>query len=102
MYYGNSGLCGPPLQRNCSGSGTLEHGHGNNQHESEKDSDSAFFYYGLGSGFEMVLLVLFCVLLFKKAWRIAYFLLVDLMYDKAFVFLVVTWSRLARRNTSRN
>jgi len=102
MYYGNSGLCGPPLQRNCSGNGTPEHGHGNNQQESEKDSDSAFFYYGLGSGFEMVLLVLFCVLLFKKSWRIAYFLLVDLVYDKAFVFLVVTWSRLARRNTSRN
>jgi Leucine-rich repeat (LRR) protein len=50
MYYGNSGLCGPPLQRNCSGSGTLEHGHGNNQHESEKDSDSAFFTMDLGQG----------------------------------------------------
>jgi hypothetical protein len=72
---------------NCPEKRAPEHG---NQQESEKDPDSVIFY-GLESGFVVVFWVVFCVLLFKKAWRVAYFSLVDLVYDKLNVFVVVIW-----------
>ncbi|WVZ51114.1 LOW QUALITY PROTEIN: hypothetical protein U9M48_002291 [Paspalum notatum var. saurae] len=72
MYDGNFGLCGPPLDRNCSGSKLPE------------------------SGLMAGLWVVFCALLFKKTWRrIAYFRLFDEIYDKVYVFASVTWGRLA-------
>ncbi|TVU37188.1 hypothetical protein EJB05_10491 [Eragrostis curvula] len=75
MYDGNNGLCGPPLDRNCSGIKQPEQG---NQKASEEDSvETMFFYLGLGSGFTVGLWIVFCTILFKKTWRIAYFRLFD-------------------------
>ncbi|GJN25355.1 hypothetical protein PR202_gb13174 [Eleusine coracana subsp. coracana] len=82
MYDGNNGLCGPPLQVNCSGS--IEPGYGK-QSASEKDSESTFFYFGLCSGFTVGLWVVMCALLFKKTWRICYYHIFDRAYDRVFV-----------------
>ncbi|CAL4980065.1 unnamed protein product [Urochloa decumbens] len=98
MYYGNNDLCGPLLQKNCSGINTPEQ---RNQEECEKDADQVFFYYGLGSGFVFGLWIVLFVLIFKKAWRIAYIGLAGWLYDKAYVFVAVTWGNFARRNTTK-
>ncbi|XP_047076141.1 LRR receptor-like serine/threonine-protein kinase GSO1 [Lolium rigidum] len=98
IYTGNIGLCGHPLERNCSGDNTLEHV---NQHRREKVSEPVlFFYFGLGSLFLVGLWVVFCTLLFKKAWRVAYFRLFDKVYDNAYVFVVVTLGRMKGKATS--
>uniref|UniRef100_M8B7T4 LRR receptor-like serine/threonine-protein kinase FLS2 n=1 Tax=Aegilops tauschii TaxID=37682 RepID=M8B7T4_AEGTA len=98
MYSGNVGLCGRPLQRNCPGSNNnatkLVDG---DTKRSAHVSDSMLFYLGLGSGFLAGLWVVFCTMLFKKTWRIAYFQLFDKVYDKLYVFVVVTWARLAQK-----
>ena len=91
MYEGNDGLCGPPLQKNCSSNTTSGHGHFST---TEEGHVREFFYLGVGCGFILGIWVVFCALLFKKAWRIAYFRLFDKLYDKAYVAAVVTWARL--------
>ncbi|KAM3318746.1 hypothetical protein ACQJBY_036109 [Aegilops geniculata] len=95
MYNGNIGLCGPILHKNCSvNSNAPQPDH---QEGSEEVSESMLFiYYGLGSGFVAGLWVVFVALLFNTAWRIAYFRFFDKVHDKAYVFIVVTWGRLAR------
>ncbi|XP_020149236.1 uncharacterized protein [Aegilops tauschii subsp. strangulata] len=92
IYTGNIGLCGPPLERNCSGNNSLEH-----VNQPRRDSvyeAKMFFYFGLGSGYVAGLWVVFCAMLFNKAWRVAYFRLFDKLYDKAYVFVVLTWGRI--------
>ncbi|KAM3239838.1 hypothetical protein ACQJBY_053495 [Aegilops geniculata] len=96
IYNGNTGLCGPILHKSCSVNNNAPQP--DHQERSEKVSDSTlFFYFGLGSGFLAGLWVVFCALLFKKAWRIAYFRFFDKVHDKAYVFIVVTWGRFARK-----
>uniref|UniRef100_R7W053 Phytosulfokine receptor 1 n=1 Tax=Aegilops tauschii TaxID=37682 RepID=R7W053_AEGTA len=95
MYNGNIGLCGPILHKNCSVNNNAPQP--DHQEGSEEVSESMLFiYYGLGSGFVAGLWVVFVALLFKIAWRIAYFRFFDKVHDKAYVFIVVTWGRLAR------
>jgi hypothetical protein len=52
MYSGNSGLCGPPLQK---------------INRDEHGFEALSFYFGLGLGFTLGIWVVFCMLLFKKA-----------------------------------
>ncbi|XP_037450535.1 receptor-like protein EIX2 [Triticum dicoccoides] len=97
MYSGNIGLCGHPLQRNCSRSNNATKLVDGDTKRSARVSDSTLFYLGLGSGFVVGLWVVLCTMLFKKTWRIAYFRLFDKVYDKLYVFLVLTWARLAQK-----
>ncbi|WVZ54132.1 hypothetical protein U9M48_004984 [Paspalum notatum var. saurae] len=93
MYIGNSGLCGPPLQKMCSVNGSFIHGNGTSYgHETGPLS----FYLGLLLGLVVGLWMVFCALLFKKAWRIAYFRLFDRCYDTIYVHVVLMWARLTR------
>ncbi|VAI53732.1 hypothetical protein VPH35_108651 [Triticum aestivum] len=98
MYDGNSRLCGPHLQRNCSGNSPLER---RNQQRSENAYDPVmFFYIGLTSGFVVGLWLVFCALLFKRAWRHAYFRLFDKLCHKVYVFVVVIWGRINTKATA--
>jgi hypothetical protein len=98
MYSGNTGLCGPPLENNCPGNDALEHG---NQRRSENVYDPvAFFYFGLAAGFVAGLWVVFCALLFKRAWRNAYFRLFDKLHDNMYVLVAVTWGMITSKTTA--
>ncbi|KAL6890301.1 hypothetical protein ACP4OV_009064 [Aristida adscensionis] len=82
MYSGNSGLCGPPLGRICPGN------HAPRQEDEQSDEhnfEPISFHFGLGLGFMVGVWVLFCVLLFRIAWRVAYFHLLDSICDKMYV-----------------
>jgi hypothetical protein len=93
MYNGNIGLCGPPLEKNCTGNDALEHG--NQQQGSESGYDPVlFFYFGLAVGFVVGLWVVLCALLFKRSWRNAYFCLIEKLYDNVYVFIALTWGRI--------
>ncbi|CAL4992572.1 unnamed protein product [Urochloa decumbens] len=88
IYDGNSGLCGPPLHRNCSTNDTSR------SHDQKSDEAGFYpvsFYFGLALGFLLGLWVVLCVMLFKRSWRFAYFCLLEKLYDQIYVFLVVSW-----------
>ncbi|KAF8676354.1 hypothetical protein HU200_047055 [Digitaria exilis] len=84
MYDGNIGLCGYPLQKNCNGSGEPKH---SDLKRDGQDSKVLTLSFGLGLGYVVGLWTVFCVMLFKRSWRLAYFQLFDKAYDKFFVFL---------------
>ncbi|KAM3196536.1 hypothetical protein ACQJBY_072301 [Aegilops geniculata] len=92
-YIGNIGLCGYPLTNNCTGnslSGPTHADHGDG-------SDDISLYLGLAVGYILGLWVVFCVLLFKKRWRIAYFIFVEGLQDKIYVAMVLRWANLKRK-----
>ncbi|KAF8657050.1 hypothetical protein HU200_060387 [Digitaria exilis] len=83
IYIGNMGLCGHPLQNNCS-----REGDASKQGRLGRTGGHwmEFFYLGLGCGFVFGSWVVFGVLLFKRKWRIAYFQRMDKLYDKVYIF----------------
>ncbi|XP_037411064.1 receptor-like protein EIX1 [Triticum dicoccoides] len=89
MYIGNIGLCGPPVHKNCSANDPFIHG---DLKRSNQEFDPLTFYFGLMLGFVVGLWMVFCALLFKKTWRIAYFRLFDGVYDQVYVFVVAKWA----------
>ncbi|XP_044948913.1 receptor-like protein EIX1 [Hordeum vulgare subsp. vulgare] len=94
MYIGNSELCGLPVQKNCPGNDSfIIHG---DLGSSKQEFEPLSFYFGLVLGFVAGLWMVFCALLFKRRWRIAYFRLLDKAYDQVYVFVVVKWARFAR------
>uniref|UniRef100_M8CZM8 Leucine-rich repeat receptor protein kinase EXS n=2 Tax=Aegilops tauschii TaxID=37682 RepID=M8CZM8_AEGTA len=97
MYIGNSGLCGPPLHKNCSGNGTSIHG---DLGSSKQEFDPLTFHFGLVLGLVAGLWIVFCALLFKRTWRIAFFWFFDEAYDQVYVFVVVKWARFAKNTTA--
>ncbi|XP_044960565.1 receptor-like protein EIX2 [Hordeum vulgare subsp. vulgare] len=97
MYSGNSGLCGPPLANSCTGKNVTRQ---DDLIRNEHSFEPVTFYFGLVLGFILGLWVVFCVLLFKKAWRIAYFRLIDQTYDQIYVFSVITWKIWAGKVTN--
>ncbi|KAF7046375.1 hypothetical protein CFC21_055405 [Triticum aestivum] len=92
-YIGNIGLCGYPLTNNCTGnssSGPTHADHGDG-------SDDISFYLGLAVGYILGLWVVFCVILFKKRWRSAYFIFVEGLQEKIYVAVVLRWANLKRK-----
>ncbi|XP_072953816.1 receptor-like protein EIX2 [Typha angustifolia] len=90
IYEGNINLCGPPISKNCSVDGTslnypLEHVDGN---------EMSSFYLSMGLGFAVGLWVVIGPLLFKRTWSTTYFLFIDNIYDRIYVYMVLNWARL--------
>ncbi|XP_066336501.1 receptor-like protein EIX2 [Miscanthus floridulus] len=96
MCIGNIGLCGHPLQNNCSSERHAPKQGGLGR--TEERYGIPFFYLGLGCGFVVGTWIAFGVLLFKRNWRIACFRLPDKLYDKVYV-LVATWTRARQTQT---
>ncbi|XP_072961239.1 receptor-like protein EIX2 [Typha angustifolia] len=93
IYIGNSNLCGPPTSKNCSGDQTTM----SDLREHEDGYDMSSFYLSMGLGFAMGFWMVFGTLLFKRTWRITYFLFVDDICDRIYVFMVLKWARLNAR-----
>ncbi|KAK1260546.1 hypothetical protein QJS04_geneDACA001974 [Acorus gramineus] len=87
VYMGNSYLCGPPLPQECPGDGP-------SQNPSFTSKEMLWFYLGIVSGFVLGCWMVWGVLFFKRSWRIAYFLVVDDLYDKVYVTSVLGIRRL--------
>ncbi|WVZ51107.1 hypothetical protein U9M48_002284, partial [Paspalum notatum var. saurae] len=80
MYDGNIGLCGHPLLKNCSNDSEPKHDHERDEHGYKVLS----FSFGLGVGYVVGLWMVFCTILFKKSWRIAYFQLIDKSFNNVY------------------
>ncbi|XP_072963411.1 receptor-like protein EIX2 [Typha angustifolia] len=93
IYIGNNNLCGPPTSKNCSGNQTTM----SDLPEHEDGYDMSSFYLSMGLGFAMGFWMVFGTLLFKRTWRITYFLFVDDICDRIYVFMVLKWTRLNAR-----
>jgi Leucine-rich repeat (LRR) protein len=91
MYIGNPGLCGPPLLKNCSMNVT------NPTVSQQHEGGSSSFYISMSMGFIMGLWIVFCTMLFMKTWRIAYFQLLDQLYDKLYVQLAINKAAILRK-----
>ncbi|XP_037439109.1 receptor-like protein EIX2 [Triticum dicoccoides] len=98
MYIGNSGLCGPPLKKNCPGNdSSIIHG---DRESSKQQFDPLTFHFGLVLGLMVGLWVVFCALLFKRTWRISFFRFFDEAYDQVYVFVLVKWASFAKNTAT--
>ncbi|KAF7044633.1 hypothetical protein CFC21_053837 [Triticum aestivum] len=93
IYIGNPGLCGYPLSKNCSASTTdaepsVDH---------EDVDHISYLYLGMGIGFVVGLWVVFCTMLLERSWTIAYFQIIDKLYDEVYVRVAITWARLMKK-----
>ncbi|CAL4948883.1 unnamed protein product [Urochloa decumbens] len=91
MYIGNPGLCGPPLLNDCSVNGTNQNV--SQAHEGGRSS----LYLSMSTGFMMGLWTVFCAMLFMKTWRIAYFQLLDQLYDNVYVQVAISKSAFLKK-----
>ncbi|KAH7669447.1 Leucine-rich repeat protein [Dioscorea alata] len=91
IYIGNH-LCGYPLSDNCTKDGGIT----NEELNDGKDEDDGMLwvYIGSMSGFAVGFWTVFGVLAFKKNWRHVYFNCIDNMYDKVYVYVVVSFARI--------
>lgn len=94
IYIGNAGLCGPPLSTNCSTNESKQSAH----EEHEFRVDTPFLYLGMSMGFVVGLWTVFCTMLMKRTWRVAYFRIIDKLYDKVYVQVAISWARLMKKN----
>ncbi|XP_037451225.1 receptor-like protein EIX1 [Triticum dicoccoides] len=88
IYIGNPGLCGPPLSVNCSS----QHEPIPGENHGDASDDLVSFFLAMGSGYVMGLWVVFCTFLFKRRWRVSWYLLCDSLYDWVYVQVAVTWT----------
>lgn len=89
VYIGNIDLCGFPLPSICTGNTSNQGTHGNSNY---RDLDLA-----MAIGFVINLWWIFCVMLFKKSWRSAYFMFVDELHEKIYVIVAVRCAILKRK-----
>ncbi|VAI00624.1 unnamed protein product [Triticum turgidum subsp. durum] len=94
IYIGNPGLCGYPLSKNCSTSTTDAEQSVN----LEEADDIAYLYLGMGIGFLLGLWVVFCTMLLGRTWAIAYFQIIDKLYDDVYVWVAITWAHLMKNH----
>ena len=83
MFAGNPHLCGQPVVAQCQGD-DLDQGQGQSNVEDENDDGfvDPWFYLSIGLGFAVGILGPFFVIVIKKPWCEAYFMLVGKIVDK--------------------
>lgn len=98
-YTGNQYLCGFPLP-DCA---TRPIPPPSRSEEENKRSDKKIFglYISLGVGYLFGLWVTWCVLLFKKEWRRAFFWAMDTAYDKLYVLVAIKVRKLKAQKCTR-
>lgn len=92
IYIGNAYLCGDQTNKNCPEDG-------NNLSETKEDDNESEFiwiWFGICLGFVAGFWGLWCVLLFQRAWRIAYFETIDQVSEWLFITAVRRIARLSR------
>jgi hypothetical protein len=87
IYIGNIGLCGPPLSWNCLQPEPIPVA----QEHRDDLNDVASFFIALGSGYTMGLWVVFCTFLFKRKWRVIWYLGCYRLYDWVYMKVAVAW-----------
>ncbi|RCV12462.1 hypothetical protein SETIT_2G271400v2 [Setaria italica] len=92
VYIGTIGLCGPPITGSCPGNSSGQDTHGNH-----RDLEDISLYLAMVIGFVLNLGMVFCVMLFKRSWRIAYFMFVDELHGKIYAAVVVRCAILKRK-----
>uniref|UniRef100_A0ACD5YBS5 Uncharacterized protein n=1 Tax=Avena sativa TaxID=4498 RepID=A0ACD5YBS5_AVESA len=94
-YIGNPGLCGYPLSKNCSTSTTDA-----DQSAGHEDADHVVpLYLGMGIGFVVGLWTVFCTMLTRRAWVIAFFQIIDKLYDEVYVRVAISWARMTEKTS---
>ncbi|KAF5184886.1 LRR receptor-like serine/threonine-protein kinase [Thalictrum thalictroides] len=99
IYEGNSGLCGYPLPKTCTGYKPLQVDKPPQVPASDNKGSgfiSIWFYTGMASGYVVGFWGACGVLLFKKTWRYAYFRFADDIKDMLFVAIMTRINRLKR------
>ncbi|KAL8459284.1 hypothetical protein ACS0TY_036682 [Phlomoides rotata] len=93
----SNNLCGPPLQIKCSGDGDEPRGHKDeNEDEGADESKIEWLYVVVSLGYAVGFSVVCSALVLMKAWREAYFGLLESMWDKLYVYVCIKWMRLTK------
>ncbi|KAI4998845.1 hypothetical protein ZWY2020_054187 [Hordeum vulgare] len=93
IYIGNPNLCGYPLSKNCSTSAADAE-----QSVNHEDSDDVMpLYLGMSIGFAVGLWMVCCTMLLRRTSVIAYFQIIDKLYDDVYVWVAITWARLMKK-----
>ncbi|KAG2598905.1 hypothetical protein PVAP13_5KG386163 [Panicum virgatum] len=69
----------------------------NNLYIQEHEGGRSSLYLSISTGFVMGLWTVFCAMLFMKTWRIAYFQLLDQLYDKIYVQVAISKAAFLRK-----
>lgn len=93
VYIGNEGLCGVPLSKMCTVNATETHVDAVGSSEDE----DLWFYLGIISGFVIGSWSVWVVFVWKKSWKIAYFLFAEQIINGIYVSIAVNLARLKRR-----
>ncbi|KAJ3692012.1 hypothetical protein LUZ60_012362 [Juncus effusus] len=93
-YTGNEYLCGPPLNKSCD---TVSVIHGNSTTSDHGLSlENVFLYLFVVLGFVFGFWLFFGVLMFKRNWRYRFFQVVDNIFDRIYVFVMLYSARLRK------
>ncbi|KAL8459276.1 hypothetical protein ACS0TY_036674 [Phlomoides rotata] len=93
----SNNLCGSPLEINCSSDGDEPRGHKDkNEDEGAYESKIEWLYVVVSLGYAVGFSVVCSALVLKKAWREAYFGLLESMWDKLYVYVCIKWMRLTK------
>ncbi|KAK1264534.1 hypothetical protein QJS04_geneDACA021321 [Acorus gramineus] len=100
-YIGNYDLCGPPTSKECPGDDKPRSSTPISQDNEDEDNGewSEMLWFCM-SGFILGCWMVWGILLFKRNWRIIYFLFLDELGDKVYVAYVLFMRRL--KATKRN
>ncbi|KAL8466981.1 hypothetical protein ACS0TY_035890 [Phlomoides rotata] len=95
-FTGNS-LCGPPLPIKCNGDGDVVDGQKEEkEEEGAEESKVEWFYVVVSLGYAVGLSGVCSAMVLNKSWREAYFGLVEMMWDKLYVYVHIKWIKLSK------